>query len=107
MKALECAKTEYKILLTLLRNILEAHLCLLKQTEYNTFLLPPTFPWSITKLILQARRMRVVDIFNTLYWPQRGSYKPCSYKKSFKGARLNPVIFLHVFILTGFLKPII
>ncbi|RYP70035.1 hypothetical protein DL771_005726 [Monosporascus sp. 5C6A] len=104
---LACIKTGYKLLLNSLRNSLDAHLFLFEKTHCDVFLLPPSFPLPIIKQILDARKMRVLEIPVMQHWFKDGLDQPYPYEKTFAEAVLEPFVVLHTSGSTGFPKPVI
>ncbi|CAM1502330.1 Fc.00g043140.m01.CDS01 [Cosmosporella sp. VM-42] len=104
---LACIKTGYKLLLNSPRNTLEAHLSLFEETHCNTFLLPPRFPLPIVGKILEARPMRVVEIFDMKHWVEGGPEEPYPYSKTYAEAKSEPFVVLHTSGSTGVPKPVV
>lgn len=103
-------KAGYKVLLTSLRNTIEAHLHLMEATNCQTFAMPPGYPLPTVQQILAARPMRVLDIPGPEYWLNddfQGTDKPFGYQKTYDDARTEPLCVLHTSGSTGMPKPIV
>lgn len=103
-------KAGYKVLLTSLRNTVEAHLHLMEATDCQTFAMPPDYPLPTVKQILAARPMRVLDIPGPEHWLAddfEGADKPFAYQKTYDDARAEPLCVLHTSGSTGMPKPIV
>ncbi|PSN72888.1 acetyl-CoA synthetase-like protein [Corynespora cassiicola Philippines] len=108
---LACIKTGYKVLLSSPRNTLEAHVSLFEETQCDTLLMPPNFPLPVVKGILEARKMRVLNIPKWQYLVKEEATetedKPYPYDRKFSEARLEPFVVLHTSGSTGLPKAIV
>ncbi len=109
---LACVKVGYKLLLSSLRNTLEAHLALLDGTECLAMLLPPGFRVPIAEQILAARpQLRLVRSPGLQHWigddGTRPSGRPYPYTKTVAEAMYDPILVLHTSGSTGIPKPVV
>ncbi|RSL69953.1 hypothetical protein CEP54_002031 [Fusarium duplospermum] len=104
---LACIKTGYKIHFLSPQNTLEASLFLLKETDCNTFLVPPKFPLPIVGKLVEARRMNVLEMPTLQHWLEDGPVELYPYTKTFEEARSEPFVVLHTSGSTGMPKPLV
>lgn len=95
---LASVKTGYKVLLTSLRNTLDANLSLFQEADCHVYLRAENFPFPMVSQVLSARPMRVLEIPGLQYWlgdEDDRLNSPYPYNKTFEEAKSDPFVVLH------------